>query len=81
MAAFRAEEEALIEDYSLRESLSHLEKMPDGPGKYELMQDGDCICRFVLHPEGHFEWWQSRLFRNEDEEKTAGKAQGDRALR
>jgi hypothetical protein len=48
-------------------------------GKYELMQDGDCICRFVLHPEGHFEWWQSRLFRSEDEEKTAGKVSGQSA--
>ena len=28
--------------------------------RYELMQHGDCICRFVLHPEGQFEYWQSR---------------------
>lgn len=45
-------------------------------GKYELMQDGDCICRFVLHPEGQFEWWQSRKFRDEDQEKAAGRCSG-----
>lgn len=48
-------------------------------GKYELMQDGDCICRFILHPEGQFEFWQSRLFRGEDQEKAAGRCSGHSA--
>jgi hypothetical protein len=48
-------------------------------GKYELMQQGDCICRFVLHPEGQFEYWQSRAFRDEDEEKYAEKCSGNSA--
>jgi hypothetical protein len=48
-------------------------------GKYELMQHGDCICRFVLHPEGQFEYWQSRAFRDEDEEKYAEKGSGQSA--
>jgi hypothetical protein len=58
-------------------------RMPKGfrlvIGKYELMQHGDCICRFVLHPEGQFEYWQSRSFRDEDEEKFAEKGSGQSA--